>query len=234
MASVRPLYRSLVGKLLYLSVVSRPDLSFVVSNLGQFLSNPGKAHWLGAKRVLRYLKDCSDYRLVYHSRDSAGELVLSGYSDSDWGSDLDDRRSVSGYLFSLGSGVIRWKSKKQPTVALSSAEAEYLGLSSSAQEAMFLRSLLAGLGITDLPVTTIYGYNQASLALAENPRNHGRAKHIDIRYHYLRDLVAEQHVAVLYVGTGENVADLMTKNLPSSSTKFVYFRQQMSGHDIRR
>ena len=98
------------------------------------------------------------------------ELLLGGYSDSHWSSDLDDIRSVSGYIFSLESGVISWNSKKQPTVALSSAEAEYLGLSSSAQEAMFQRSLLGGLGITDLPLTTIYGDNQASLALAENPR----------------------------------------------------------------
>ena len=170
MEGIRPMYRSLVGKLLHLPVGSQPDLSFVVSNLSLFLSNPGKVRWLGGKRVLRYLKGCSDYRLVYPNRDSVGELVLSRYSDSDWGSDLDDKQSVSGNLLSLGSGVISWNSKKQPTVALSSAEAEYLGLSSSAQEAMFQRSLLGGLGITDLPLTTIYGDNQASLALAENPR----------------------------------------------------------------
>ena len=222
MSSFRSLYRSLLGNLQYLSAVSRPDLSFVVSNLSHFLANPGKPHWLGAKRLLRYLKGMSDFRLTFARTSS---FSLSCFSDSDWGSDADDRRSVAGYCFHLGVGLVSWSSKKQQTVALSSAEAEYMGLSSASQEVIFLRSVLSDLGYLETGASMIFGDNRGSIILAENPKNHGRAKHIDIRYHFMRDLVNEGTIQLSYVPTEENVADIFTKNLPR--IKFELFRQKL-------
>ena len=140
MTEYHSLYRSLVGNLLYLAVVSRPDISFIVSTLSQFLNNPGKVHWVAAKRVLRYLKGTASLGLIYGKCEV---FTIQGFSDSDWGTDSDDRRSISGYCFAFShnTGVVSWNSKKQATVALSSSEAEYLAMSSAAQELLFLRAL---------------------------------------------------------------------------------------------
>ena len=127
------LYQSAVGSLLYLSVGTRPDMAYAVSNVAKFSSHPTNKHWVAVKRIMRYLKGTSDLGLLY-TKEGSSKCV--GYSDSDWGGDLDDRKSTSGYLFLIGGGSVSWRSKKQSSVALSTAEAEYMALASAGQEAV--------------------------------------------------------------------------------------------------
>ena len=125
----QPLYQSVVGGLMYLATCTRPDIAFAVGMLARFSSKPNRSHWVAAKRVLRYLKRTMNFGLFY----SNGSGVL-GYSDADWAGDMDDRKSTSGYMFQIAGGPVSWRSKKQDTVALSTAEAEYVALSSAVQE----------------------------------------------------------------------------------------------------
>ena len=145
------------------------------------------------------------------------------FSDSDWANDVDDRRSTTAYCFKLspGSAVVCWNSRKQPTVALSSCEAEYIAMSAAAQELVFLRGLLSDLGVfnnqsADSP-PLLHGDNQGAIALATNPVAHRRTKHIDIRHHYLRELVEDKTFQLQYVPTASNLADILTKNLPKEA-----------------
>ena len=159
-----------------------------------------------------------DFGLVLGGRPNA-ELIR--YLDADWGQDHDTRRSRTGYAFMLGVGAVTWKSKLQSTVALSTCEAEYMALTHATKEAIWLQSLLAGLGHPQGTVT-IREDNQGTIATAENPSNHSRMKHVSIRYHFVRDKVAEKAIRIEYLPTDDNVADVMTKAL--ACDKFDKFR----------
>ena len=160
--------------------------------LSQHLSNPLQSHWVAVKQVLRYLKGIIDKELVYTK--SGDGLMLVSYSDADWASSVDDRRSTSGNCFSLTKSgpLICWKSRKQPTVALSSCEAEYVALASDVQKSLYLRQLMKDIdrkGHYDSVL--IFEDNQCTIALANNPVNRQRSKHIDIKYHFIRSEGAE-------------------------------------------
>jgi hypothetical protein len=221
-------YHGLIGGLVYLSVYTRPDISFSVGVLSQFLENPGLEHWVAAKRVFRYLKGSMECGLTYRRNDRG--VVLSGASDADWSGNLDDRRSTSGYCFHIGTttAAISWRSLKQPVVALSSTEAEYVALAVAAQEAVFLRSLLGELGFQQNEPTEVSEDNQSCISLAKNPGNHKRTKHIDVKYHFLRDLVANRVIRLEYVPSEAMVADLLTKHLGRPKTEL--FRRQLLGN----
>jgi hypothetical protein len=186
-----------------------------VSNLAQFVSNPGMPHWKALKHLLRYLKGSVDYEIVY-TRCSPEQFGLFGFSDSDWASNSDDRRSVSGYCFSLSpsGGIVSWASRRQGCVALSSCEAEYVALSQAAQELVFLRGLLSDLGVVSEQPPVLFGDNQGAVALASNPIAHKRTKHIDVRHHFIRQLVEGKALSIQYVPTADNRSDVFTKNLP--------------------
>jgi Reverse transcriptase (RNA-dependent DNA polymerase) len=222
------LYQSAVGAVMYAMMGTRPDIAFAVASLSQFSSNPGQSHWLSLKHVLRYLKGTVDYKLTYGGNNRS--LHFHGFCDSDWGSDVDDRRSVTGYVFMLGGGAVSWQSKKQPTVALSSVEAEYMAATQATREAMWWRKLLHELGIQSYPTTTIYSDSQGSIALSKNPEHHGRSKHIDIRHHFVREQVVAGVVALQYVPTEEMMADVMTK--PLSRDKHVKLIHRMGVHSV--
>ena len=171
LSKIRSLYMSLVGKLNYLSIVSRPDLSFVVSSLSQVLKSPSLDHWLSAKKAFHYLKGTFDLRLVFAHSDC---LKLVGVCDSDWGGDPNDRRSTSGYFFKIShdSSVICWSSRKQHTVALSSTEAEYMSISLASQECVYLLSLLKSLGLDLDGRILLPGDNHVAVKLARNRITH--------------------------------------------------------------
>jgi hypothetical protein len=215
------MYRQLIGSLMYL-VNSRPDICFAVNTLSQFMVEPRQAQWVAAKHVLRYLQGTVNYGLRYTSNDSVG---LHGYTDSDWAGSAVDRKSTSGCCFSLGSAMISWMSRKQTSVALSTAEAEYIAANMASREAVWLRKLLSGLFDQMLDPTVIYCDNQSCLRLSENPVFHDKSKHIEIKYFYIRDLVRDGAVKLQYVSTDEQVADILTK--PLSRMKFVYFREKL-------
>ncbi|OUC43997.1 integrase core domain protein [Trichinella nativa] len=201
-------YRSLVGSLMYLSVSTRPDIAFAVSLLSQFNENYGSQHWTGAKRVLRYLKKTASYRLRFHRNSGA----LMGFSDADWGGNSDDRRSYTGYVFKFGNAAISWESRKQRTVALSSTEAEYMALSEACKEAMHLKRMIEE--ITGLCKSVVLqSDNQSALKLAKNPAFHAGTKHIDIRYHFIREAAERKDVELRYLPTEQMVADVLTKGL---------------------
>ena len=203
-------YQSAVGSLLYLAMATRPDIAFAVSSVARFSAQPSKQHWTAVKRILRYLRGTADYGLAFTSH-SSGDCI--GYSDSDWGGDLDDRKSTSGYVFLVNGCAVSWKSKKQSCVALSTTEAEYVALASAAQEAVWVRELTAQLKDHSPEAITIYEDNQSAISMAKNPQFHGRTKHIFIKYHFIREQVEKKAVELKYCPTEEMVADMLTKGL---------------------
>jgi hypothetical protein len=203
-------YKSAVGSLMYAMTSTRPDISYSVSAVSKYCSNYGPAHWQAVKRILRYLKGTAHYRLKLGGTTSA---TLTGYCDADWAGDLDDRRSTSGYVFYIGNGVVSWSSKKQPTVALSTVEAEYMSSTHATKEAIWLKQLLAEIEIhLDGPVL-MYNDNQGCIQLAKNPAQHQRTKHIDLRHHYIREKLESGEITLQYCSTEDMVADLLTKAL---------------------
>jgi transposase InsO family protein len=208
-------YLSLVGSLLY-ATQTRPDIQFAVGLVAQFAGNPGIAHLSACKRILRYLKGTSTWRLELGGNRDV-DLRLIGWGDSNWAQDVDDRKSVCGYSFNFAGGTVSWSSKKQPVVATSTVEAEYIASANATKEAIWLRTLLQELDIVQSSATIIYSDNQGCIALSNNPVSHSRAKHIDIRYHFVRDRVAKGEVKLEYTPTEMMIADIFTKALPRES-----------------
>ena len=222
------MYREAVGSLIYLATCTRPDLSFVVSKLSQHFAEPSEEHWGTVKHVFRYLKGTTDRGLCF-KKDDTDKLGLIVHSDADWASEVTDRRSTTGYCASLSerSSLISWKSRKQPTVALSTCEAEYMALASAIQECMYLQQLLKGIDKYQYAQTKVYDDNQGAIALARNPVNRQRCKHIDIRYHFIREAVNSGRVFLEYCPTDLMIADLMTK--PATKLKLKRFSQYLFG-----
>ena len=205
-------YASAVGALMYAALATRPDIAYAVTALCQFMANPAVSHWNAAKRVFRYLQGTQEHALVYGGH-GGKDQPLYGYSDSDWGNDVNDRRSVTGWVFFLHDGAVSWQSHKQPTVALSSVEAEYMATTQATREAVWWRAFLTELGMPPAAATTIHSDSQGAIALGKNPEHHKRTKHIDIQHHYVREQVATGSVALSYIGTEDMVADVLTKPL---------------------
>lgn len=205
----KPPYRELIGCLLYLSVATRPDIAHATSLLSQFNDCFNKVHWSAAKRVLRYLKGTSNQGILYRY----GEESMAGYVDADWGGSSDDRRSFTGYAFILNGGAVAWDSRKQRTVALSTMEAEYMALSEAAKEAVHLQRLLLELGARKAGPVRLFNDNFSAQRLATNPVFHARTKHIDIRHHYVREIIESGQVVLEHVSSEEMPADILTKAL---------------------
>ena len=197
---------------MYAMLGTRPDIAFAIMSLSQFCSNPGQPHWTGVNHLLHYLAGTVDYQLTYAS-DRQQSLSLYGFCDSDWASNQDDRRSVTGYVFMLGGGAVSWQAKKQTTVALSSVEAEYMAASQATKEALWWRMLLRELGTSATSATSLLSDSQGSIALSKNPEHHARSKHIAIRHHFVREQVAAGTIELRYISTDDMAADVLTKPL---------------------
>ncbi|XP_039144100.1 uncharacterized mitochondrial protein AtMg00810-like [Dioscorea cayenensis subsp. rotundata] len=178
-------YRCLIGKLLYLTH-SRPDLMPVVSLLSRFMACPTKIQFAAARNVLRYVAGTLDFGIQYYR---SSKFVLEGFSDSDWCGDLRDRKSTSGFVFNLGSGAVCWASKKQDVVALSSTETEYIALCGACCHGVWMKKILTDFGIQVEDAFPILCDNKFCILIAKNPALHGRSKHIDVKFHYIRELV---------------------------------------------
>uniref|UniRef100_A0A1X7SF09 Reverse transcriptase Ty1/copia-type domain-containing protein n=1 Tax=Amphimedon queenslandica TaxID=400682 RepID=A0A1X7SF09_AMPQE len=216
-------YQSIVGSLLYVAIATRPDIAQAVGIVSKFNSKPSQIHLSAAKRILRYLKGTSDLVLKFQQSEKGCSLI--GYSDADWAGENDDRHSTTGNLFQLAGGPISWLSKNQSVVALSTSEAEYVALSTCAQEAIWLRRLLNSLNAVPPGPTIINEDNQGAIAIARNPIAHMRTKHIDIHYHFIREAIQDQVIKVCYCPSEDMIADLLTK--PLSKGKFEALRDQM-------
>lgn len=215
------MYRSLIGKLLYV-VHTRPDICYAVNFLSRFMSRPNVKHLCAAKRVVKYLAGTVKFGLFYPNR---CEGCMEGFTDSDWGGSLSDRKSTSGMFFRLGSCAITWGSKKQDVVALSSTEAEYVAATTAACQMVWLRRILGDCGRCFDKALVLWYDNQSTIAVAKNPAFHGRTKHIDVRFHYIRSLIADGLIVLQYCNTGDQLADIFTK--PLSVEKHKAMRVQL-------
>ena len=222
-------YQKLIGCLEYAAMATRPDITFAVHSLAQFSSNPDTIHFNAAKRILRYLKGSLNFGLVFKGNKSENFQLL-GYSDADWAGSTHDRKSIGGYCFYLNNSLISHMSKKQKTIALSTAESETHAAIQATKEAIWLRNFLEELSFKQNQPTTILCDNQAAIALSHNPEFHSRSKHVDIQYHFLRQHVELKTVDLKYVGTEEMAADGLTKAL--SRYKHNRFCQFMQGENI--
>jgi hypothetical protein len=201
---------------------TRPDICYVVNALSQFMGEPKHIHIVAVKHILRYVRGIIAYGLRYTS---SGGVMLHGYTDSDWMGSTVDWKSTFGYCFSLGSTMISWSSRKHGSIAQSIAEVEYIAASAANREAVWLRKLLSDLFSAELEPTIIHCDNRSCIKLFENPVFHDRSKHIEMRYHYVWDMVQRNILSIQYVRTAEQTADILTK--PLFLTKFVYFRDKL-------
>jgi len=259
-------YQRAIGSIMYAMLGTRPDLAFTISLLSQFCINPGPQHAQAVQRVLRYLKKTLDYGITYggpqnpaiqdalHQERIARNLTgisVFGFTDSDWAGDRNTRKSTSGYLYILYEGAISWKSAKQPIVATSSTEAEYIACTEAAKEGLWLRRIMAEIRGETAPRMMDYSHesevhdliqildinnkesnldtaddnhlygpqivfadNQGAIKLSKNPLHHNRTKHIDVKYHFIRESTQRGLIQLTYIPTDEMVADILTKSLP--------------------
>ena len=220
-------YASIVGGLTFAAYVTRPDIACAVGQLAQFLNKPSSTHMHAAKRVLRYLAGTSTLGIMYRPP----PLRLQGYSDANWAGDMDTRRSTTGYVVMLNNGAIAWKSRRQPTVALSTMESEYMALTDATKELKWIKTLIAELGYANgksTDPTDLFSDNQGAIALAKNPVSHSRAKHIDIRHHFIREAIQDRIIWVQYIPTAEMTADSLTKALGREKHQKCTLRMGMS------
>ena len=216
-------YRSIVGSLRYLCSTI-PDISLSVGMVSRYLEAPAEAHWVAVKKILRYVSGTLNHGCCYKQGGAAAPEVIS-YSDSDHAGDLDDRRSTTGVVFFLNSSPITWTSHKQKVVAVSSCEAEYMAAATAACQGVWLCRLLGGL-TGDTPTRAkLRVDNKSAIALSKNPVHHDRSKHIDIRYHFIRECIEDGKVDVDHVGTDGQLADFLTK--ARGRIKFVEMRQKV-------
>lgn len=186
-------YANAVGSIMYSMIGTRPDLAYPVGMICRFMGNPIKEHWLGVKWVLRYIRGTMETKLCYKK---GSEFVLRGYCDSDYAADIDGRRSISGVVFTLGGNTISWKSSLQDVVALSTTEAEYMALNEAVKEALWLKGILKEFGYEQRAVE-VFCDSQSAIALSKNNVHHERTKHIDTKFHKIRQVIAHGHVNVL-------------------------------------
>jgi hypothetical protein len=203
-------YREVVGCIMYAALTVRIDIAFIAGQLAQHCQNPGMDHWKAAQRVLRYLASTRNHGLCFGGN-VPSDNILIGYSDADYAGDPDTRRSTSGYVFILNGGAVTWSSRRQPIVALSTMQSEYIAVSDSTREAVWLRRLLGNLGSTQMSPTALRCDNESAIGLAYNPLAHKGSKHIEVRYHYIREQVINKTIELGYVNTCKPIADVLTK-----------------------
>jgi hypothetical protein len=226
-------YQQIVGSLIYAQLSTRPDITHAVNMLSRYMTNPSSTHMIAAKKVLRYLKGAINFGLVYTSDinnndnklNNNNNINIRAYCDADWGGCVDDRKSTSGFCIFVNNNLVSWATKKQNIVAQSSTEAEYIALSHVIKQILWLKQLLEELQFTvSLPILTFVD-NQSSIQMSSNNTDHERTKHIDIKYHFIREHVKNNEIAVKWIATNEQIADIFTK--PLGPKLFEKFRDSL-------
>ncbi|KAG6499643.1 hypothetical protein ZIOFF_039433 [Zingiber officinale] len=221
-------YRCVIGCLRYL-LHTRPDLSYSVGMASRYMEKPTSMHHKVVKQILKYLKGTIYFGLAYTK--GPQEISIFGYSDSDLAGDLDGRKSTSGMAFYFNESLVSWNSQKQKTVALSSCEAEFMAATTAACQALWLRSLVSELTSEEPKPVTLFVDNRSAIALMKNPVFHGRSKHIDTKFHFIRECIEKGQIVVEFVNTGEQRADALTKALPG--VKLAAMRQLLGVRDLQ-
>jgi Reverse transcriptase (RNA-dependent DNA polymerase) len=232
-------YQQVVGSLMYAMVHTRPDLAFALGKLSQYMQDPSESHWTYLKALLRYVRSSVGLQLRFGPRTNSTESSydrtkskLTVYTDADWAGQKSDRKSTSGGVAMLYSGPIYWISKVQRSVATSSTESEYIAQSTNAKASQWLAQILQDMKCPELigKIVRMLADNQGAIALAKNPHLHDRSRHIDIKYHHVRNLVESRKLKIKYIPTAEMTADGFTK--PLDRTKFDMFKDHL-GMDTR-
>jgi hypothetical protein len=206
-------YVGAVGALMYLAIITRPDIAYAVGVLCRFMANPGPEHWKAAKHLLRYVAGTIDFCLLYKLDPNVPNLFRT-FSDADLAGNVDTGCSATGYVVKMGTGAVSWSSKLQSIVALSTTEAEFVATVSAGQESIWMSQfLLAELGYDTTGAAPLLMDNQSAIQVAYNPEHHGRMKHLNLCYFWLRDEVVKGHLAPRYIPTTEMAADILTKAL---------------------
>lgn len=222
-------FKSMVGGLRYL-VHTRPDISYAVGVVSRYMERPTVMHLNAAKRILRYVKGTLEYGLVYTAE--SGNSILTGYSDSDLAGHIDDRKSTGGMVFYLNESLITWVSQKQKCVALSSCEAEFMAATAAACQAIWLRNVLCQITAEYVGPVILFIDNKSAIDLARNPVFHGRSKHIDVRYHFIRECVERGEIVLKQICSDSQRADVLTKAL--TTIKFERMRKLLGVKDLCR
>ena len=204
-------YLSAVGSLMYLSVGTRPDISFAVGALSRFNANPGKAHWKQVQHIFKYLAGTKDLTLCYGLGQDGTSLQI--YSDADYAGDVDSARSTSSHTVFIGSCLVNWSSKRQPVVAKSTTEAEYIAANDAGSDGVWFRNFTSELGYPPTGATTLWLDNQSAIRVGKNPEHHSRMRHLLPKYHWLREQVEDKVFSLEYVPTSLMRADVLTKPL---------------------
>jgi histone deacetylase 1/2 len=215
-------YRSIVGALQYITL-TRPDISFAVNKVCQFLHAPTTVHWTAVKRILRYVRGTVSFGLRLSRSTST---LVSAFSDADWAGCPDDRRSTGGFAVFLGSNLISWSARKQATVSRSSTEAEYKSLANATAEVIWVQTLLAELRVPHPRAAVLWCDNIGATYLSANPVFHARTKHIEVDYNFVRERVARKLLDIRFVPSGDQVADGFTK--PLATRQLVKFRHNLN------
>lgn len=208
-------YREAVGSLLFLVQGTRPDLAFAVSNVSRFNDKHNSTHWIAVKRIMRYLRGTSGHRIAYQRKPSE---PINGFVDADYGNEIEERRSFSGYVFLLAGGAITWSSKRQSTVAASTTEAEYMAMAYAAKEALWLVRVVQQFQALDRIIMRCD--NQSAMTVASRVAFSPRIKHVDVAYHFYRQHVQSGLIVLKYVASAENIADCLTKPVGKSKIEF--------------
>jgi hypothetical protein len=203
-------YGSAVGSLMYAMVCTRSNIDHAVGVVSHFLSNPSKVHWNTAKWILGYLKGTINHCICF---DGTSNLILEAYMDVDWAGDIDSRKSTSGYFVCFGNGVVSWQSKLQKCVALSTTEAEYIVITEACKELFWMKKFLHELGVRQERYV-LFCDSQSAIHLSKNLMFHSRSKHIELRYHWIRDVFDSKELMLEKVHMSENSSDILTKAIP--------------------
>ncbi|CAH9089803.1 unnamed protein product [Cuscuta europaea] len=203
-------YSSAIGSVMYLMVSTRPDIAYAVSCLSRYMANPGMSHWTALKWLLRYLRGTPSHGLVFSKTETG--ILLTGYVDSNYANDRDNRKSTTSYIFTLCGSCISWKSQLQPIVALSTTESEYVATTEAFKEAIWLKRMLTEIGFLKQAVT-VYSDSQSAIQFCKNPVFHDRTKHIDVRFHFIRNIVDAGWIKLSKIPSEFNPAYMGTKCL---------------------
>ena len=207
-------YHEAVGSLMYTTMGTQPDICFAVQTMCRFNTNPGSAHWEAVKQIFHYLKGTRDLWLTYGGVAKA----LVGYADAD-GSMSEDCKAISGYAFLVNGGAVSWSAKQQEIISLSTTESEYIAVTYAAKEALWLCQLISQIFGASLEMTTHSSDNQSAITLTKEHQYHARTKHIDVRFHFIRRIIEDSKLCLIYCPTEEMVADIFTKALVSMKVK---------------